>query len=89
MEEKTQGGLIIPDSIRDVEQYGEIVLEVLGVGPLAYKDERFMGEEWVKVGDWVVVARHAGWRITTSDEEYRVVNDDEIIAVVSDPDFLR
>ena len=89
MEEKTEKGIIIPDSIRDVEQFGEIVNEVIDVGPLAFCEERFQGQAWAEPGDWVIIAKHAGWRITTQDQEYRVCNDDEIIAVVDNPDAIR
>jgi co-chaperonin GroES (HSP10) len=89
LEEKTERGIILPDSVRDVEQFGEIVLQVVDVGPEAYADSRFK-RPWVKAGDWVVIARHAGWRITvpTTKEDFRVINDDGIIAVVDDPDVL-
>lgn len=89
MEEATASGIILPDKVKDIEQFGEVVNQVLEVGPLAYKGDRFNDTPWVKEGDWVVIARHAGWRISTQDGEFRVINDDEVIAVLDGPDAIR
>lgn len=55
---KTQGGLHIPDEIRDREAVATVVAYVLKVGPLAYKDpDKFgkKGEPWCEAGQWVCI----------------------------------
>ena len=51
---KTKGGIFIPDSTKDDISYLTTVGEVIGLGELAYKDEKkFPNVDWCNVGDYV------------------------------------
>jgi len=84
---KTDGGIYIPDHIREREQLATVVAYVLKVGPLAYKDPVKFGEEepWCKQGDWVCIGRYSGSRFKIDGGEIRILNDDEVIATISEP----
>ena len=86
---KSEGGIIIPETIRDDAQIQTVVGYVFKVGPLAYKDkEKFPGGPWCKEGDWVIFARYAGSRFRIEGGEVRILNDDEILACIDDPDDI-
>lgn len=82
VEEKTAGGIIRPDIVRDKEKYATTDCEVIAVGDNAF-------QEWgdaatkPKEGDIVVTAQYAGLNKRGADEcDYRIVNDEDIIAVL-------
>jgi len=86
---KSEGGIIIPETIRDDAQIQTVVGYVFKVGPLAYKDkEKFPDAPWCKEGDWVIFARYAGSRFRIEGGEVRILNDDEILACIDDPDDI-
>jgi chaperonin GroES len=88
--EKTDGGIYIPDQVRERESKATVVAYVVKVGPLAYKDQdKFNGEAWCKEGDWVCIGRYAGSRFNISGGEVRIINDDEVIATILDPDDIK
>ncbi len=90
--EKTQGGLYIPDEVRDREAVATVVAYVLRIGPLAYDDPNKFGpdsEPWCKEGDWVCIGRYAGSRFKIEGGEVRIINDDEVIATISDPQDIK
>ena len=89
---KTQGGLHIPDEIRDREAVATVVAYVLKVGPLAYKDpDKFgkKGEPWFEAGQWVCIGRYSGSRFKIDGGEVRIINDDEVIATIHEPDDIK
>jgi|TARA_S200002703_G_scaffold123262_1_gene109205 co-chaperonin GroES (HSP10) len=89
---KTQGGLHIPDEIRDREAVATVVAYVLKVGPLAYKDpDKFgkKGEPWCEAGQWVCIGRYSGSRFKIDGGEVRIINDDEVIATIHEPDDIK
>jgi co-chaperonin GroES (HSP10) len=86
VEEKTEGGLYIPDERRDAESVASIVGFVLEVGPDAYADkERFPNGPWCKQGDWIVMRAYSGTRLRIHGKEFRIINDDSVEAVIDDP----
>ncbi|QJB55122.1 co-chaperone GroES [Pseudodesulfovibrio sp. zrk46] len=78
MEEKTAGGIYIPDSAKEKPMKGEIV--AAGPGKLDDKGERVAMT--VKVGDTVLFAKYAGSEITIDGEETLVMREDDILAIV-------
>jgi len=85
----TDGGIYIPDQIREREQLATVVAYVLKVGPLAYKDPAKFGDEcmpWVEEGQWVCIGRYAGSRFKIDGGEIRIINDDEVIATILEPE---
>jgi len=86
---KSDGGIIIPEAIRDDTQIQTVVGYVFKVGPLAYKDkEKFPSGPWCKEGEWVIFARYAGSRFRIEGGEVRILNDDEILASIGDPNDI-
>jgi len=89
--EKTEGGIHVPDSIREKEARATVVAYVVKLGALAYKDLDKFGEEgpWCKEGDWVCIGRYAGSRFNIEGGEVRIINDDEVIATIVNPDDIK
>jgi chaperonin GroES len=69
-EEKTTGGIIIPDTAKEKPQKGSII----AVGPGKKKDEPMT----VKVGDKVLYGKYAGTEITIDGTEYLIMRQDDI-----------
>lgn len=79
---KTQGGLHIPDEVRDREAVATVVAYVLKVGPIAYKDPDKFGPDaapWCAEGQWVCIGRYSGSRFKIDGGEVRIINDDEVL----------
>lgn len=86
MEEKTDGGVIIPGQTLDREQTASICGFVIDLGPLAYQDDKkFPTGPWCKKGDWVIFRSYSGTRFKVHGKEFRLINDDTVEAVVEDP----
>jgi chaperonin GroES len=90
--EKTDGGLILPDQVREREALATVVAYVMRLGPLAYKDPNKFGENaepWCQEGEWVCIGRYAGSRFKIDGGEVRIINDDEVIATIIEPDDIQ
>ena len=86
LEEKTQGGVIIPDKLKGLEQTASIIGLVIALGKAAYKDtEKFPDGPYCKEGDFVIFRSYFGTRFKLRGEEFRLINDDTVEAVVDDP----
>ena len=88
----SDGGIHIPDSVREREALATVVAYVLKLGPLSYKDAAKFGESynpWCKEGQWICIGRYAGSRFKLDDGEVRIINDDEVIATIIDPDDIK
>jgi chaperonin GroES len=69
-EEKTTGGIIIPDTAKEKPQKGTVV----AIGPGKKKEEPMT----VKVGDKVLYGKYAGTEITIDGTEYLIMRQDDI-----------
>jgi len=86
VDEKTEGGVYMPDSLRDAEGIASIIGFVVSMGPDAYKDEKkFPTGAWCKKGDFVIFRSYSGTRFKIHSQEFRLINDDTVEAVVEDP----
>lgn len=72
-EEKTKGGIIIPDTAKEQPQRGEVV----AVGP--GKDGNLMT---VKVGDIVLYDKYAGQKVEFEGEEYLIMREDDVLVIL-------
>lgn len=72
-EQKTSGGIIIPDTAKEKPQKGIVV--AVGNGK---KDEPMT----VKVGDNVLYGKYAGTEITVEGKEYLIMKESDIYAIV-------
>ena len=86
VDEKTEGGVYMPDSIKDAEGIASIIGYVVSMGPDAYKDkEKFPTGPWCKKGDFVIFRSYSGTRFKIHSHEFRIINVDTGEAVVDDP----
>jgi chaperonin GroES len=77
-EQKSAGGIIIPDSAKEKPQKAEVV----AVGPGKRNDKGEVSPLDVKAGDQVLIGKYAGNEIKIEDQEYVIVREDEILAVI-------
>lgn len=74
-DEKTKGGIIIPDTAKEKPQRGEIV----AVGP--GKDGNLMT---VKQGDIVLYGKYAGQEISWGGEDFLIMREDDVLVILED-----
>lgn len=86
IEETYQGGIIKSDKVKQIEENSTVVLYVMKLGDMAYKDEdKFPTGPWCQEGDFVITRAYSGTRIKVHGVEFRIINDDSVEAVVDDP----
>lgn len=86
LKEKTDGGVFLPDHLKDREGVASILGFVLKLGPDCYKDEnKFPTGPWCKEGDFVIFRSYSGTRFKVDGKEFRLINDDTVEAVIDDP----
>ena len=75
-EEKTKGGIIIPDTAKEKPQRGEVI----AVGPgKTGKDAHSMT---VQVGDIVLYGKYSGQEITYEGNDYLIMREEEILVII-------
>jgi chaperonin GroES len=79
-EEKTSGGLFIPDSAKEKPQKGEVV--AAGAGK-KNEDGKVMPLD-VQIGDTILFGKYSGNEIKVDGEECLIMREDEILAVFED-----
>jgi len=77
-EEKTKGGIVLPDTAKEKPQEGEVV----AVGKGKVMDDGTIKPLEIKPGDKVLFAKYSGTRIKHKDEEYLILKEDDILAIV-------
>lgn len=77
-EQKTTGGILLPDSAQGKPQRGEVV--AIGDGHVNDKGERIALT--VKEGDRVIFSSYAGDEIVMGDETYLLMRESDILAVL-------
>ena len=77
-EEKTKGGIIIPDTAKEKPQQGEVI--AVGTGRLLESGERAALE--VKKGDKVLFRKYSGTEINIEDEKYLILGETDILATI-------
>jgi len=78
-EEKTKGGIVLPDTAKEKPQEGEVV--AVGSGRVLENGQRLPLE--VKVGEKVIFSKYAGTEVKVDDEEYLILSERDILAVVA------
>lgn len=90
VDEEYEGGIIKADTTKKSEEQTTVVLFVVKLGALAYKDtDRFPDGPWCKEGDFVLTRPYSGTRVVIHGREFRIINDDTVEAVVEDPRGIR
>lgn len=77
-EEKTKGGIIIPDTAKEKPVEGKVI----AVGPGRIKKDGTKIPLEIKKGDRVLYAKYAGTEIKMDGEEYLMMREDDILAVI-------
>ncbi len=76
-EEKTAGGIVLPDTAKEKPKEGEVV--AVGEGKLLDSGKR--PELQVKAGDCVLFSSYAGTEIKIDGEDYLIMREEDILAV--------
>jgi len=77
-EEKTKGGIILPDTAKEKPMQGEIV----AVGPGKVSDDGKVIALEVKVGDKVLYGKYSGTEVNLDDTEYLIMRESDIFAII-------
>ena len=77
-EEKTKGGIIIPDTAKEKPQEGEVV--AVGKG-LAGEDGKTVALD-VKKGDRVLFSKYAGTEVTIEGEDHLIIREDDVLGIL-------
>ena len=77
-DEKTKGGLIIPDSAKEKPAEGEVV----AVGEGARKDSGELIEMSVKPGDRVLFGKWSGTEVTLDGDELLIMKESDILGII-------
>ena len=78
-EEKTIGGIVLPDQAKEKPQQAEVI----AVGPGGVVDGKEVKMQ-VKVGDKVIYSKYAGTDVKLGEDKFVVVKQSDILAVVTD-----
>ncbi|HAR96297.1 MAG TPA: co-chaperone GroES [Deltaproteobacteria bacterium] len=79
-EEKTKGGIIIPDAAKEKPQEGKVI--AVGPGKVTDNGQRVTPE--VKAGDKVLFGKYAGTEIKIDGEEHLILREDDVLAIIED-----
>ncbi|MBA3060751.1 MAG: co-chaperone GroES [Nitrospirae bacterium] len=77
-EEKTAGGLYIPDAAKEKPQKGTVM--AVGTGRITEDGKRQPME--VKVGDTILFDKYSGSKIKMDNEEYLIIREEDILGIV-------
>lgn len=77
-EEKTKGGIIIPDSAKEKPMEGKVI--AVGNGKVLENGQRSKPE--VKEGDRVLFGKYAGTEVKIDGEEHLILREDDILGII-------
>ncbi len=77
-EEKTKGGIIVPDTAKEKPVWGTVI----AVGPGKTSDEGKVIAPEVKVGDSVLYGKYSGTEVTIDGEELLIMRESDIFAIM-------
>ncbi|MCP4649821.1 MAG: co-chaperone GroES [PVC group bacterium] len=78
-EEKTSGGIVLPDSAKEKPQQAEVV----AVGKGKTLESGTVETPDVKVGDKILFGKYSGTEVNTGGTDYLILRTDDIMAIVS------
>ena len=78
-EEKTAGGIIIPDTAKEKPQEGEVV----AVGPGSKNESGKITPMDVKVGDIVLFGKWSGTEVKMNGEDYLIMKESDIMGIIA------
>ena len=77
-EEKTKGGIIIPDTAKEKPVEGRVI--AAGIGKLSEEGKRIALE--VKKGDRILFGKYSGTEVKIEGEEYLIMREDDVLGVI-------
>ncbi len=77
-EEKTKGGLYVPDTAKEKPQQGEVV----AVGPGRVSDDGKKVPMEVKIGDRILYGKYSGTEVRYDDIDYLIMRESDIFAII-------
>lgn len=77
-EEKTTGGIVIPDTAKEKQQKGKVI--AVGKGRVA--DDGKLTPLEVKVNDQVLFGRYAGTEVKVGAADYLIIKEDDILGII-------
>ena len=77
-EEKTKGGIIIPDTAKEKPAEGRVV--AVGIGKLGDDGKRIPLE--IKKGDRILFGKYSGQEIKVEGEEYLIMREDDVLCLI-------
>ena len=77
-EEKTKGGIIIPDTAKEKPVEGKVI--AVGKGKVQEDGTKIPME--VKKGDRILFAKYAGTEVKIDDEEHLIMKEDDVLAII-------
>jgi chaperonin GroES len=77
-DEKTKGGIIIPDTAKEKPQEGKVI--AVGGGKVL-EDGKVQPLD-VKKGDRVLFSKYGGTEVTVDDEEHLIIREDDILGII-------
>jgi len=78
-EDKTKGGIILPDTAKEKPQEGK----VLAVGPGKLNEQGKRNTIDIKVGDIVLYPRYGGTEYKLDDEELMILRESDVLGVIT------
>jgi len=78
-EEKTKGGIIIPDTAKEKPVEGRVI--AAGIGKLSEEGKKRIALE-VKKGDLILFGKYSGNEIKIEGEEYLIMREDDVLGVI-------
>jgi chaperonin GroES len=78
-EEKTAGGILLPDTAKQKPQQGKVI----AVGPGKLTDEGKRTAVGVKIGDTVLYGKYAGSDVEVNGTEFKILRESDILAKLS------
>jgi chaperonin GroES len=84
-EEKSKGGIIIPDTAKEKPQQGEIV----AVGPGARDESGKVNALDVKVGDKVLFGKWSGTEVKIDGDDLLIMKESDILGILDDAGALK
>lgn len=77
-EEKTAGGIVLPNTAQEKPQRGKVV----AVGPGKLLDSGNRGQMSVRAGDEVFYGKYAGSEVKVDGKEYTVLKENDVLAII-------
>jgi chaperonin GroES len=77
-EEKTAGGIVLPDTAREKPVIGKVI--AVGNGKMLDSGKR--GEMMIKVGDEVIYGKYSGSEVEMAAQTYKILRESEVFGIV-------